>query len=472
MSAPSRGVLARLVPRRLAGQTIAVLLLTLLVAQAAGVLFLIDERGDAVRSAVRDQVGGRVIQVVRLLETLPQPLHAEILEASGSPSISFQLARESTIPQGDSESSERVARILTRILDRPSTDDVRVDQGEPRPFLQRPFGGTREGVRERSPAAQERLAALTALDMAIAVRLRDGSWLNTTAVVRVPPPTWATASLVTLGVTAVALIAVVVLMVRRLNRPLRALETTADAVGRGMAVAPVPEAGPEDVRTTIRAFNRMNERQERFIRDRTRILAAVSHDLRTPITSLRLRAEMVDDADTRDRLVETIDEMQQIVEAGLTFAREESETEPSRTVDLAALVESVATDLSDLGRDVTVEEAGPLPWPCRPAGLKRALRNLIENAVVYGGRARVALARGPEWLEVRVDDDGPGIPDEQRERVFEPFARLEESRSRETGGIGLGLAIARSIARRHGGDVVLENRMSGGLRATLRLPVA
>jgi signal transduction histidine kinase len=214
----------------------------------------------------------------------------------------------------------------------------------------------------------------------------------------------------------------------------------------------------------------MHDRLQRFVQDRTRMLAAISHDLRTPLTSLRLRAEFVDDEETRTKILETLDEMERMTEATLTFAREEARREDTRTVDLAALVESLCEDLRDLGMDVTYSGPSRLLYPCRSVSLKRALRNLIENAVGYGRRARVGLEQTATEVPIVIDDDGPGIPEADFERVFAPFVRLEESRSQETGGIGLGMAIARSIVRGHGGDITLANRPEGGLRATLHLP--
>jgi signal transduction histidine kinase len=216
----------------------------------------------------------------------------------------------------------------------------------------------------------------------------------------------------------------------------------------------------------------MRGRLQRFVQDRTRMLAAISHDLRTPITTLRLRAEFIDSEETRAKILETLEEMQRMTEATLAFAREEAATEETRRVDLAALVDSVCADLADLGQDVTFSGPERLTYDCRPLSLKRALRNLIENAVAYGERARVALVASEDALCVVIDDDGPGIPEADFERVFQPFVRLEESRSRETGGIGLGMAIARSIVRAHGGEIELANRPAGGLRVTIRLPVA
>jgi signal transduction histidine kinase len=214
----------------------------------------------------------------------------------------------------------------------------------------------------------------------------------------------------------------------------------------------------------------MHARLQRFVQDRTRMLAAISHDLRTPITSLRLRAEFIEDEEIRQKILETLEDMQRMAEATLAFAREEAAKEDTRRVDLAALVDSVCADLADMGQDVTFAGPERSPWRGRPSSLKRALSNLIENAVTYGERARVALAAGDQEWRIVIDDDGPGIPAADVERVFAPYVRLEESRNPETGGVGLGMAISRSIIRGHGGDITLANRPEGGLRITVRLP--
>jgi signal transduction histidine kinase len=216
----------------------------------------------------------------------------------------------------------------------------------------------------------------------------------------------------------------------------------------------------------------MQERLRRFVGDRTRMLAAIGHDLRTPITSLKLRAELLDDEEARTKMLATLDEMQRMSEATLAFARDDAATEPTRVVDLAALLDSIADDLAEMGKPVTFIESPRLPYPCRPTALKRAVANLVENAIQYGERARVSLESRSVGPVIVVDDDGPGIPEERLDDVFKPFVRLEESRNRATGGAGLGLSIARSIVLSHGGDLVLANRKGGGLRAEIRLPAA
>jgi signal transduction histidine kinase len=305
--------------------------------------------------------------------------------------------------------------------------------------------------------------------MGLAVQLQSGAWLNTAFAKSVHGSIWTSQSAVSLGITALLLSLIAIIAARIITRPMRQLAVAAEALGRGETVTPLPESGPDDIRQTAEAFNRMQARLQRFVEDRTRMLAAIGHDLRTPITSLRLRAEFVPDGETRDKMLKTIDEIQTMTEATLAFAREEATAESTRTVDLTALVESLCDDLAELGRDVTFTEGPRIGYRCRADALRRAVRNLIENAVRYGERARVSVVRTAETIEIAVDDDGPGIPDGAGEQVFAPFFRIENSRNQETGGVGLGLSIARTIVRHHGGDVTLINR-ARGLRASIVLP--
>ena len=251
---------------------------------------------------------------------------------------------------------------------------------------------------------------------------------------------------------------------------MQGLANAAGRLGRGEAVQDLPEAGPVETRETVRAFNLMRARLDRYVRDRTAMLAAVSHDLRTPITNLRLHAEFVEDAATRSKILAALEEMQHMTEDALAFIREDIRREETRTVNLHALLDSVAGDLGELGHDIAVADTERIVVACRPASLRRALRNLLENAAAYGGRAAAYIERTGEEICIVIEDEGPGIPEAELERVFEPFVRLETSRSRDTGGSGLGLAIARGIVRGHGGDIGLENRAEGGLRATVALP--
>lgn len=234
--------------------------------------------------------------------------------------------------------------------------------------------------------------------------------------------------------------------------------------------ARLDEKGPREVQETIRAFNDMQERLSRFVHDRTKMLAALGHDLRTPITTLRLRAEFIEDEEARQKILQTLDEMFEMAEATLSFAREEAAQEKTRLVDVGALISTVCADLTDTGFPIECADTGSFTIRCRPSGLKRAFRNIVENAVAYGHRACVFVEHKRGDVAVMIDDDGPGIPGGDMERVFMPFVRLENSRNTDTGGVGLGLAIARSIVRNHGGDIALHNRPEGGLRVTITLP--
>ncbi|MFZ1860777.1 MAG: ATP-binding protein, partial [Candidatus Competibacter sp.] len=219
-----------------------------------------------------------------------------------------------------------------------------------------------------------------------------------------------------------------------------------------------------------RAFNTMQERLIRYIEDRNRILAAVSHDLKTPITRLRLRTELLDDAPLREKFLTDLDDMQRMAQASLDFLRGGEDSEPLAPVDLNALLESLQEDAEDTGQAIRIDGATDRPLHCRPLALKRCLTNLLDNALKYGQRAEIAVQDTPARVTLRVRDQGPGIPETELERVFEPFYRLESSRSRDTGGTGLGLSIARNIARAHGGELTLRNHPRGGLEARVELP--
>jgi len=215
----------------------------------------------------------------------------------------------------------------------------------------------------------------------------------------------------------------------------------------------------------------MQQRLARLLENRTRMLAAISHDLRTPLTLLRLRAESVENSEERAKMLATIAEMDAMITATLAFARDEIAAEPRRRTDVAALVASIADDMADAGLPVVMDPAEPIVIECQPGALKRAVTNLLENAIKYGERARLRMASTPQGILIEIDDDGPGIPEDELVRVFQPFYRVEGSRSGETGGIGLGLAIALAVVQAHDGQLKLSNRPEGGLSARIILPV-
>jgi signal transduction histidine kinase len=306
--------------------------------------------------------------------------------------------------------------------------------------------------------------------MIVSIPTGSGRWLNArVGMAELPSMPWV--PIFSAAVAIATLMLAAVWTARRVAIPLQRLSAAARAMRRGEPAPAVPETGPAAVRDATRSFNAMSRRLMATLDSQRAMMVAIAHDLRTPIATLRLRAEFVEDAEARARLLETLGEMQAMTEAVLDAARTGQTGEPARAVDLTALAESLAADMSEIGGDVSFVGGTTVQCVCRISEVRRALRNLVENAVRYGKRARVAVQAIGENAEITVDDDGPGIADADIERVFEPFARLEGSRSKETGGYGLGLSIVRLIARSHGGDVKLENRPEGGLRATISLPL-
>ena len=258
--------------------------------------------------------------------------------------------------------------------------------------------------------------------------------------------------------------------VRRAIKPVSLFAAAAERLGIELNAEPLPETGTGEVRRAARAFNTMQSRLKRFIQDRTQMLAAISHDLRTPITRMRLRAEFVDDDQQRNKMLVDLDEMEAMIKATLAFAREDAANEPSEPTDVAAVLMDVISDHAKTGSTATYDGPKTLMQSVRPLGLKRALRNLIENAIHYGGTARVILKSYKDETAIIIDDDGPGIAEDVKDHVFTPFFRLEGSRSRDTGGTGLGMTIARNAVRSIGGDIELLNRPEGGLRVKVTLP--
>ena len=455
-----------LLPRSLGGQLLALLLAALILAQAVTVIVFTDDRANAIRQADRGGVIEGIASVTRLLALSPADRRAELADAASTRRIRYWVSSEASVAaSGDRPAipSGPLGRMFGVPLREPPRLELLGTDDKPVPF--RPLGKFWHRFGEEGPPPP-----MERFDVRASVPFDDGTWLNAETRLRAEPVGWPWPTILSTVLTALAIAAVIAFTTRRATRPLAAIAERAEAFGRGATPADLPETGPTEVRRLTAAFNRMQDRLGRFIADRTRMLAAIGHDLRTPITSLKLRAELLDDDEARTKMLATLDDMERMSEATLAFAREDATAEPVRTVDLDALIGSLADDLSEMGKDVRFAEGSRVPYPCRPTALRRALSNLVDNAIRYGERARIALASGPAGPVITVDDDGPGIPDAQMNEVFKPFVRLEPSRSRETGGSGLGLSIARSIILSHGGELVLTNREGGGLRATVKLP--
>ena len=304
----------------------------------------------------------------------------------------------------------------------------------------------------------------------ISLPLEDGTWLNV-SLARVQSTR---ASLPSAGLSillgAIGVITLAALMGRWLTAPLDRLATSAQRLSLPGESAPLPATGTREVRTLAAAINDLLVRIRRLVDDRTGMLAAVSHDLRTPLTRLRLRAARLNDADARRSIETDLDEMEAMIDATLSFLRDDVAKEPVEAVDLVAILVTIANDATDAGHTIELQAPRSLVVTGRHLALKRALSNLVQNALKYGKTAKVTAALDSRIVRILIQDEGPGIPREMLETVFEPFYRLEASRGRSTGGHGLGLTSARSILRAHGGDVMLANGRPCGLEARVTLP--
>lgn len=453
--------------RSLRIQLVLLIIIALGIAQFVSLWLFADERSLAIRAALGFEAAGRAANVARLIEEAPADLRPSIIRAANSPLVRFDLGTKPLVQHSDHSDGGLVETRVRALLNDSYSRDIRVELHQIQGAIL-PLPNLSHEMTEMHLAMMR--GELSAIEMNLSISIAGGQWLNVSTRFERPPIQWPLYSMLTFGLTAMALlVAVSWFVMTGLLGPLRRLARASERLGRGEDIDALPERGPQEVRELTAGFNRMQDRLTRFVADRTRVLAALGHDLRSPLTAMRVHSEMVEEDETRESLVATVEEMQSMVEATLTFAKGLSGNEPMRDVDLQSFLEALRGDmvvpfvLSD-GPEITVR--------LRPNAIRRALRNVIENAVRYGGSATLGWISADGEIEISVTDRGPGIPTAELERVFDPFFRLEESRSLETGGHGLGLSIARSILRAQGGEISLANHPDGGLIATIRLPVA
>ncbi|MBU2954995.1 ATP-binding protein [Marinobacter sp. F3R08] len=471
----------RLWPRRAGGQLALLLILVLLLAQIITIFILAGERQGALRSASLEHELQRVADGYTLADTTDPERQQRILRALSSATLRLSI---DALPYLSEDRAFGMTRRLAEELGLPP-EQVRTAMGSGAgdclPDRELDHDNRRDHERHHD-ADDERHEDEEHRDddehrddrhdcppvLGVSLELSSGQWFNAWAQPPAPSWLWLKATLTSVGITAVLLMLTLLLAIRRIMRPMSELSRAALAFGRGEKVW-IPEKGPEDVREVTRAFNQMQDQVGRAQEDRARLLAALAHDLRTPITSMRLRVEMLPEGEDRDRLLDSLREMQHLAEATLDFIRG-STTEQHRRYDLATLLDSLCGDLQEMGLAVHCNDSPRCVLQGQPEAVKRALRNLIENAVNYGVQAEVKLETTDKEAVITIVDQGPGIPESERDRVFEPFYRLEQSRSRDTGGAGLGLAIARTLIRSMGGDIRLAAGPEGrGLQVSVTL---
>jgi signal transduction histidine kinase len=400
-----------------------------------------------------------------------------VVQAFSAPPLTISLDRgrlgAQEVDTGDSARAALFGAMLRRFLGdgRPAAVGVSAGQALPPAAIAKPgFMGPAGHPPWMMPGAAMRFGAEPGFSFVAQVSLADGTLVTFDSRQSAETSGWPYRLLLSLAVLLAAVIAVSLVAVRWATRPLKALADAADELGRNLDRPPLPEKGPLEVERAARAFNTMQARLAGSIRERSATLAAMSHDLKTPVTRLRLRAELLEDGELKKKISQDVEEMESMVLATLEFMRGGETAERVQPVDITALLESLQGDAAVLGGQVALEGSTTRPFAGRPQALKRCLGNLIDNALKYGKSATMVLEDAPDRLVIRVRDQGPGIPETELERVFEPFYRIEGSRGRDTGGTGLGLSIARNVAQLHGGTLILRNTRDAGLEAVLTLP--
>jgi signal transduction histidine kinase len=455
-----------LLPRSLFGRTLLVLAAGLMLAQAGSMAIHLFDRGSSVYRLASLQIAARIGQAARILDRLPVGERYKVVEEISGPHVRVTLSdRPVAVASGFSE-HDPYEREFTESVQRQigAPWATRVDIN-PQP---RSSGADASGF-HLWMARHFYFLLPEPFSVVVQIRLQDGTY----AVFDVNVPQEPLSRLESLVPLILLLLlvcfALAAFLVRMINRSLGRLARAADAIGSDPAGASLSETGPSEIRRVVAAFNRMQERVRRYVVERGLLLSAISHDLKTPITRLRLRAEMLPDPELRAKMLRDLDEMQTMVGATLNFFAAVGKDNERQPVDIGALIDSVCEDRREAGQALNVQGVPIAPYRADPQALRRCLENLVENAIRYGASADIEIKDSPERLTIEIRDRGPGIPEPELERVFEPFYRLDNSRNMDSGGTGLGLSIARNIARWHGGEVTLSNA-TAGLVAELALP--
>jgi signal transduction histidine kinase len=442
------------VPQSVRGQLILLLLGCLLAAQILSISYFMHDKNKQILGYRAFDAVERLLSTAKLLRTLPAADDEAIIKTPSEWGMQFTI-------------TDAAPQVRDELL---PSDDIAI-------FLKNKFGvtvgdGFILAATEIAPS-HEIMGHATKpgrnLVLLASITLDDGRWLTARDVMRLPK-TWAWQLMATILVTILIVVAVVWIIVAKITTPLQHLSNAADNLGRGESPQPISASGPSELKKLTHAFNDMAARLTRLLNERAKMLGAIGHDLKSPITAMRLRIELLDDGDSKDRLGVCLDEIQELVDGALSLSRGYDTTETETVFQFEDLMQELIADLVVAGGDITLVNPHRFFIHGRRGALKRAVRNVVENALRYGYRARIFVRPAMGDVCLLIDDDGPGIPEADRTRVFNPFVRLEESRCRDTGGSGLGLALAKSIIDAHQGKIRYEEADSGGARAVIMLP--
>jgi signal transduction histidine kinase len=465
----------RLLPDSLAAWSLIILIGGLIVALVATLGSILETREADSRMMAFFHLADRVSSISRALATADTDQRQALADELSGPTLAVSVAHDPLTTSkvaADDQLAELEDILQSRLADT-GVNDVHVELRDRDAVPAASSGddapGTDAGPVERMLSEIENRYANYDAYVA-SVRLADGDWANFVSVTAPVPELWSVRGVVIAAGAVVFVLVLSVWALRRLTAPYAMIASAAERFGRDINASPLPESGPREVRAAAHAFNLMQARLRRFFSDRDQLVAAISHDLRTPATRLRLRAEFVEDPEVRLRMLADLNEIETMTSSVLAFASDSAQPEPRESLDLVSLLESLCDDVPGVSLELP-PDTPRFAYAAQPVGLRRCISNVIDNAVKYGRHARVSLKIDTTVVRIVVDDDGPGIPLEAVDMVFQPFRRLDASRNRDTGGTGLGLTIARSVARAHGGDVTLTNRPEGGLRAEIVLPL-
>jgi len=449
--------LSRLVPKSIEGQMVAVLAISILLLLSALTTLDFVERKSTIEWAESNTTLNRLERMRAVLENVEASGRDGVLRVLSGCHDGYTLSARKFGPLNGNARTNAIRESFAQQLG-VASEDIAVGYADL----------TRDDFSYANCAASEIDLPMTAI--VISVRLQSGGWFNA----EVHPHEWHLqdfiAQIIRYSSALILVGAFALFLIRKLSRPLKQLTLAADEFADGLKVSPVDESGPPDLRRAIKSFNTMQQQVADDVKKRTDTLAAISHDLRTPLTALRIRGELVDDDEARRDLVASIDKIDKVIASGLEYLRGESRSEPLREVDLSTLLASECSDFDESGQKARFVGEKGVRFNCRPDALARAVRNLIENANKYGDGAVVELRSGVQYVDITVSDTGPGIPADKIDEALEPFRRLSMARESQQGGFGLGLAIVDAVTKGHDGQLLLEANNPSGLAATIRLP--
>ncbi len=441
MAMSQDALIKRVLPRSLLGRSLLIIVLPLVILQLVSAFVFYETHWDKVSLRLARGLAGDIAAVMDLLRRYPSSQDQDWIFALAAgrmaivANVQEGMILPNTPPVGDDQVERTLIRALSEGLGKPFQIDTRTDERLITIYVQLP-----DGVLEMV-TPRKRLFSSTTYVFVL--------WMAGTA-------------LILLGVAAI--------FMRNQVRPIRRLALAADNFGKGRDVPSFKPEGAREVRQAAAAFLAMRERIQRQIGQRTEMLAGVSHDLRTPLTRMKLQLALLGDGDGVAELTEDVSEMEHMLEGYLAFARGEGGETPKDT-NLSDMLADVVSNAKRKRDAIDLHTEGDIVVPVRPNAFKRCVTNLVENALRYGDHISVRAGRRGDAIEITIDDDGPGIPEDKRIEVFKPFFRLEGSRNPGTGGVGLGLTIARDVIQGHGGNITLTDSPIGGLRARLRLPL-